>query len=74
MLGWIPAAMLFSKVDPDCLFWMVAGGVSYTVGTLFLIFDQRVRYFHAVWHLLVIVASACHYYAIVVLVIGPTLP
>jgi hemolysin III len=41
------------------------------VGTLFLTFDRHVRYFHAVWHLLVIAASACHYYAIVTLVIFP---
>ena len=72
MLGWIPAMVLFSTVSYECLMWMVAGGVSYTVGTLFLTFDHRVRYFHAVWHLWVIGASACHYYAIVVLIMLPS--
>ena len=71
-LGWIPAVVLFFAVSTECLMWLAAGGVSYTVGTLFLIFDERVRYFHAVWHLFVIVASACHYYAIVALIILPS--
>lgn len=72
MLGWIPAVFLFSSVSNECLVWMVLGGVSYTAGTLFLTFDHRVRFFHAVWHLFVIVASACHYYAIVTMVIAPS--
>jgi len=72
LLGWVPAVVLFFAVSTECLMWMAAGGVSYTVGTLFLIFDERVRYFHAVWHLFVIVASACHYYAIVALIILPS--
>jgi len=71
MLGWIPAMVLVSTVSIECLLWMIAGGVSYTVGTLFLTFDRHVRYFHAAWHLFVIAASACHYYAIVTLVIFP---
>lgn len=71
MLGWIPAVFLVSSVSSECLVWMVLGGVSYTVGVLFLTFDHRVRFFHAIWHLFVIVASACHYYAIVALVLMP---
>ena len=73
MLGWIPAMVLFFVVSTETLFWMAAGGVSYTLGTLFLTFDRHVRYFHAVWHLFVIMASTCHYYAIVTLVILPNM-
>ncbi len=71
LLGWLPAMVLVWTVSTECLLWMVAGGVSYTLGTLFLTLDRHVRYFHAVWHLFVILASACHYYAIVTLVIFP---
>lgn len=71
MLGWIPALFLVWTVSAQCLIWMVLGGVSYTVGTLFLTFDRHVRFFHALWHLLVIVASACHYYAVVWLIMLP---
>ena len=44
---------------------MAFGGLLYTIGTLFLQNDHRSRHFHAIWHLMVIVASACHYLAIV---------
>ena len=46
------------------LFWIVAGGASYTIGTLFLTFDEQVPYFHAVWHLATIIGSACHFVVI----------
>jgi hemolysin III len=34
------------------------------VGTIFLRYDDKVRHFHAVWHLLVLAGSACHFLAI----------
>lgn len=44
--------------------WMFAGGLCYLVGTIFLLNDARVRPFHALWHLLVIAGTACHFVAI----------
>jgi hemolysin III len=65
LLGWIPAMGTLSLVPRTCLIWLVVGGLCYTVGTIFLKNDQRVRYFHATWHLLVIAGTASHFYAIV---------
>ena len=45
------------------------GGVLYSIGTLFLVLDEKFPYFHAVWHVLVISASICHYCAVMVYVI-----
>jgi hemolysin III len=67
-LGWMPviAAPAILQVMPMQVFsWMLLGGVCYTLGTLFLIYDQRIRHFHAVWHLFVIAGSACHFYGII---------
>jgi len=47
---------------------MLIGGLCYTFGTLFLIFDHRVRHFHALWHLCVIAGSACHFFVILIFV------
>ena len=71
-MGWVPA--LGAKPICDCmpagaLYWILAGGVLYTVGTLFLTLDERVPYFHPIWHLFVIVASMCHFYAVMAYVI-----
>lgn len=66
--GWLPSLLLreIIAVGPNGLFgWVVAGGLSYTLGTMFLINDKRRKYFHSLWHLSVIIGSACHYRAIV---------
>lgn len=64
LLGWLPAIPLVPRTPTICLLWMVAGGVAYTAGILFLHLDTRYRYFHAMWHLMVIAGSACHFVAI----------
>lgn len=71
MLGWLPIVAIkpiLEIVPAGVLGWMAAGGVLYTIGTWFLMRDDRVPYFHAAWHVLVIAASACHYYAVLHLV------
>jgi len=67
VLGWLPVIaikQLFDAAPFELLAWMVAGGVFYSTGTLFLALDMRVRYFHALWHAFVIAGSTCHYIAI----------
>jgi len=48
----------------DTFFWIVAGFCCYLLGVVFLLNDTRVRYFHSVWHVLVILGSICHYFVI----------
>jgi hemolysin III len=67
VLGWLPAIGLptiIASASPMAVTWIVVGGVLYTLGTLFLWQDHKVRYFHAVWHSFVIAASICHFAAI----------
>ncbi len=73
LMGWLPmlaVQSILEHVPTMALLWVLAGGVLYTVGTLFLSNDHRVRYFHAIWHLLVIAASTCHYIAVLYYVAG----
>lgn len=72
ILGWLPVVSLkhlFDAAPIEILLWMVAGGLFYSVGTVFLRFDQRIRYFHALWHTFVIAGSTCHYVAILFLLV-----
>ena len=48
--------------------WIIAGGVLYTMGTFFLERDNRVRYFHAVWHLFVLAGVGAHFIAVLSIV------
>ena len=45
--------------------WMLGGGIVYTIGIVFYLLDERVAYFHGIWHLFVIAGSAAHYATIV---------
>ncbi len=67
LLGWMPllgGRPMLAYVPAQVVWWVLAGGACYTVGTLFLMSDHRHRYLHAVWHLFVIAGSACHFWAI----------
>ncbi len=63
-LAWIPILVIvpiIRSLPVAGLAWFAAGGMCYTVGTVFLMLDERVHYFHAFWHLLVIAGSCCHF-------------
>jgi len=71
VMGWL--GVLF--VDPvsaalptGALLLVVAGGLAYTVGILFYGWHS-LRYSHAIWHVFVLVGSACHYVAVVLYVL-----
>lgn len=71
LMGWLPAVSLwelYQRAPHDMLFWIVAGGAFYSIGAIFLALDRKVRYFHALWHTLVIAGSICHYVGIIVFV------
>jgi hemolysin III len=74
LMGWLPGLAIgpmTTRLPGAVLAWLVAGGLLYTIGTLFLACDNKVRFFHSVWHLFVIGGSVCHFIA-VVLIIAPS--
>ena len=75
VLGWLPiiaAPSLMHMIPVAVLWWMLAGGLFYSLGTLFLIYDNKARFFHAIWHLFVIGGSACHFLAILIFIAPAT--
>lgn len=68
MLGWMPIIILkplADRVTAAGLAWVVAGGLAYTIGVIFFTNDRKVPYFHAVWHVCVVLGSTCHYFAVI---------
>lgn len=49
--------------------WIIAGGIFYTGGIVFFAIEKR--YFHAVWHIFVLLGSITHYFAILFFVVLP---
>jgi len=69
--GWlavVAAVPLIHVLGWHGLMWMGAGGLAYTLGIVFFAMD-RLRYFHALWHLFVLAGSVAHYFAILFYVV-----
>ena len=67
LMGWlplIPALTLIGTLPSVSLWWMLAGGLCYTIGAVILVYDYLHHHLHAVWHLLVIAGSTCHFFGI----------
>lgn len=67
VMGWLvllAVKPLVHAIPPAGLLWLVAGGLSYTLGVIFFVTDARFRYGHAVWHAFVVGGTACHYFAV----------
>lgn len=65
-MGWVVVfalGPLIERVPAAGLAWLVAGGLSYTVGAVVFLLDHRLRYGHFVWHLFVLGGSVCHFFA-----------
>lgn len=66
LMGWMivfVAKPLWGVIPLAVFWWILAGGLSYTVGVYFYIKGSR-NYFHTVWHLFVLLGTIFHYIAI----------
>jgi len=59
---------LFHAIGWGGIAWMGAGGLAYTLGIVFFALD-RLRYFHATWHVFVLAGSVAHFFAILFYVV-----
>lgn len=65
-MGWmavLAGKSFLAALNTPTLAWLVAGGLAYTIGTLFYM-SRRLPYAHAVWHGFVLLGSACHFVAV----------
>jgi hemolysin III len=66
-MGWlvlVAAKTVWAEIPPAGLAWLLAGGVAYTLGVVFFVMDERIRFGHFIWHLFVIAGTACHFTAV----------
>ncbi|BDU51607.1 PAQR family membrane homeostasis protein TrhA [Haliovirga abyssi] len=66
LMGWaivLSIKPLAASLDPIGIYLLVAGGISYTVGTIFFIFSLF-KFHHAVWHIFVMLGSLFHFLVI----------
>ena len=78
VMGWLVVIALPEVVDavgPGGMTWLIAGGLSYTIGAVFYA-AKRLTFGHAIWHVFVLVGGICHFLAVIwhVLPVSPVLP
>ena len=69
-MGWLVVASIGPLADnlaPAGLRLLVAGGLAYSLGTVFYVLE-RIHYMHAVWHLWVLAGSVLHFLAVLLYV------
>lgn len=70
LMGWVVIIAIKPMVNVlrasdnmDVFYWLIAGGVFYTLGTVFYTLDKY-KFMHAIWHLFVLGGSLCHVVAV----------
>jgi len=72
-MGWLVIVAikpLLGALDAWTTGWLFAGGLFYTLGTVFY-HRPSLPYSHAIWHLFVVAGSVCHYVAVMAQVVTP---
>ncbi len=66
LMGWLVVIAfnpLLNKMPRPGMRWLVAGGLSYTLGVIFYMW-KKLPFHHAIWHLFVLAGGMCHYFAV----------
>ncbi len=71
VMGWLiilAIKPLYETLPAGGIAWLVAGGLAYTIGTIFYAW-KKLPFNHAIWHLFVLTGSFCHLMSILFYVI-----
>lgn len=66
LMGWTAVFIMNSLLETmplNIFYWIVAGGIIYTIGTIFYTF-RKIPYNHFIWHITVLCGAVCHFVAI----------
>ena len=66
VMGWMIVfdfSALVELMPTNGLIFLIAGGLSYTLGIVFYIFE-RIPFNHVIWHLFVLGGAVCHFFMI----------
>ena len=66
IMGWmalIAAKPLFNSIPIESFIWIIVGGVAYTTGVVFYVWD-RLPFNHTIWHGFVLAGSFSHFMGI----------
>jgi len=65
-MGWLIVVVwdpLIRVAPPKMLLFLMAGGILYSLGTIFYALGRRIPWVHPVWHLFVIAGTVFHFFS-----------
>jgi len=71
VMGWLvifDISNLSNAIGSGGMWLLIAGGLSYTIGIIFYVFE-RIPFNHVIWHLFVLGGAICHFLMILLYVI-----
>lgn len=72
LMGWVAMVAvvpLWAALSGSGFAWLAAGGLAYTVGIVFFVYDEKFTHWHGIWHLFVLAGSTLHYFTILLYVL-----
>lgn len=66
-MGWsvvFAARPVLATVPAAGLWWLLAGGIAYTLGAILYGIGSKKKWFHSVFHIFVVIGSVCHFVTI----------
>lgn len=70
LMSWLSAYYLpdiQEQVSPTSFYWLVFGGISYTIGTIFFMWED-LKFNHTIWHLFVMGGSTGQFFSIFLMI------
>lgn len=62
-MGWVALLVLvpmWRNMSHAAFWWIIAEGVFYTIGAYFFRLDEERAFYHAIWHVFIVLGSASH--------------
>jgi len=74
LMGWLVVIAinpLLQNAPRGLIYWLLAGGLSYTLGTIFYCWE-KLPFHHSIWHLFVLGGSASHFFGLLFYIASTT--
>ena len=72
VMGWciiFKINLLPQAIGMNGIWLLVSGGLAYTIGVIFYVLQNKIKYLHSIWHLWILVGSILHFLCIILYVL-----
>lgn len=64
LMGWLIIVAIYPLINhmsAPGLFWLISGGLAYSIGIYWFINDEKIRHGHGIWHIFVMLGSLAQF-------------